>query len=261
MTRLSLILLAAAATFSASRASAALLPADFEFAISPYESALDLPSGVSVAHMCGDPMVEIMMHSQPLIKLTNTSSVVFETMAVSIGDTAYHFVDNVTPGVTSDLGADVLSFSFYSDTEQTPAAATIDQHYVGVDFGPAGLAPGESVVFKLQIASDDPNAFPFPDFRQVMLDGGGSLAGLEQMTATLAIETSDPDCFLPHSGFMPLPEELPAIGFGRAAAGLPASTTEFMIAIDDSNLIPEPSALGLGILGVATLSRRARSRG
>lgn len=255
------LLLAAAATPS----YAALGEVGFQIKLSEKEMVLTDPNNLNAKMyaMWDLPFQRIASRSMPWVELMNLgdSTGNLTQFTMTIGDTDYNFSD-------AYMG-DVITVS-----DKTPFAggvtATSSGDLLTVNFGGGGLAPGQSVIFGVDL---DPDAgvdglFPHPDFRLVLfdmndMDGNGAgdnsvVSGLfvdpanTAMTATASTTLDDYDVDGPESnyfnqfvrpyGVMEGIDVFPAL----ATAGVP---------------IPEPTSAaltGLAVIGLVACYRRRR---
>jgi hypothetical protein len=246
-------------TLAAGNARAAFDNVGFELKLSAKEDVLEFPDDMMMMKYASwdNPVQRIADLNMPFLELTNNdaSQAPITEFTMTIGDERFHF-SNQYPAFNGEfvlLGDSTPGFELDASVEQ-------DGDLLKVLIGDGGLAPGETVRFRVDIDVDpgNPNLYPHQDFRLVFFQSP-SLGG-------------DTD----------LPNSIVTSIFSEAGMTQPVSTTledfttpnnaffnqsirpySVMMGIDIftvTQIIPEPSSLallGLGATCLAALRRRS----
>lgn len=256
-------------------AAAELLDSDFVFQVGPYEAVL--AAGVESGpfpHECGSVFVEYTSHTLPFISLRNTSTMPLDQVMITIGDTGYHFTDDVdvnddgsddlsladpgfqgfvVAGLLSDIGTDDISVVATTLSGGAPSSVE-DQHKLTIDFL-GGLLPGEQAILRVGVANDDlaiRNITPFVDYRSVFFS---------MDNPAVVTVSSDPGTVDEMSAVMTFPGvetgDLAAIGFNAPSGEL--RVTEIFEPTMDF-VIPEPTSAALAtVVALAALASHRRA--
>lgn len=215
------------------------------------------------------PSSRMFARNVPFICLTNESATAsISQMKMSIGDTQFHFANSLM-GMFAKLGKENNDgFSISSSVEDNGDTLV-------VNFLNGGLAPGKTINFQIDIDVDA--GLPFyknPDYRTVLFDMNGDN---HYQSAGIVHDPSSDDnakvwitfsqAGMPSVTTLPVAFEDPAILDGSAGfvnsnmARYGQSDPIRAFPLSGGELIPEPSAAALCLLGLAacTFGRRRRN--
>ncbi|HEY2762205.1 MAG TPA: PEP-CTERM sorting domain-containing protein [Pirellulales bacterium] len=208
-----------------------------------------------------------MKRNRPYLLLTNTSAtgdMTSFTLNIGTPDGLHAGQDpqtfdwaRIVPAGTS---AGVTTTSILPDT--------LDQNAKGdsvvINFGGAGLAPGQSVLFQVDIDPKNATSSPFADYRQVFFTISTTLLPDTDGNATTSASFTVPG----GSQSVTLPDEVWAnqvdgrhTNYGTAVAAHYMDDFVTQWATGGVSTVPEPSTIilaGLGALGAVVSSRRVR---
>lgn len=207
---------------------------------------------------CDNPHIRIYARNTPAIQLKNDAGSDGDITSFTLRITNSDFNFGVGDFISSPFD-DFIQMSPYNDAgvNLTGSTLTDNGRLITVNF--TGLAPGSTALFRVDLDAIDPNAFQFPDFRQVLqgLDGNGQPGGGSTGQAGVTFSMGDMSTTTD-------PMSLPAAAATTfingnirpySAAGedliIPASTGD--------STIPEPSGLVLLAIGALSLLRQRRS--
>ncbi len=141
----------------------------FAVGISENERVLQNPNNPSIkmSEMWDTSTQRIMARNMPWLEITNLGGSTGNLLSldITIGDTRFNFSDEyngalVTPASGTPNGT-------------IANATSVDGDLLSITFGNGGLAPGQTVYFRIDIGSDTTNFFNQADFRTVLFDMNG----------------------------------------------------------------------------------------
>lgn len=162
-----LLFVALAMTITCAQTQAALGDIGFQIQISEKEMVLKNPDDMDMMkfEMWDTPYQRIQNRNRPWIKVTNMedSTGNLTEFSITIGDMDYKYTDE-------EYGELALLSNYSEATSITASSPTGDELFVNI--GNGGLAPGETVLFGIELAPDtqSPDVFALPDFRLVLFD-------------------------------------------------------------------------------------------
>lgn len=204
--------------------------------------------------------------NSPYLELTNesTSTKNITEFHITIGDNRFNFAD--AGGSLAMLGSTTPGFTLSSSTLNGAGDELI------VNVGNGGLKPGESVRFKVKLGIDASFAAQYaasfgqslPDYRTVFFDMNG-VNVYDGTTKSSAADNSkayvvfDPNF---KSGTSTFPDEAVAVSqFFNSNLRAYTELDPVNLFQLDGTPIPEPTSVGLMMLGLAGFFLRSRSRG
>ncbi len=147
--------------------------------------ALGTPNEAAVQQQesCDNPHYRVRARNKPAVMITNDAGSAGDITSITLqlnesvylfgqGDTALDGFDQyIKNSAYTDAGVDITSSSVSGST-------------LTVNF--SGLSASKSVIFRIDIDTNDPNIFPFPDFRTVLFgaDTGNGPGTPAEHTAT-----------------------------------------------------------------------------
>ncbi len=157
-------------------AFAALGDVGFNVGISEKGRVLENPNNPSImkSEMWDTSSQRIMSRNMPWFEITNLGGSTGNLVAldVTIGDTRFNFSDeyfSAQPGFTG-----LLVMPAAGTADGTIASATsVNGDLLSITFGNGGLAPGQSVYFRVDIGADTSDFYTLADFRTVLFDLDG----------------------------------------------------------------------------------------
>jgi hypothetical protein len=163
------VALAAICLVATPAAFAALGDVGFAVGISENGPVLENPNNPSIkmSEMWDTSSQRIMARNTPWIEIANLGGSTGNLLSldITIGDTRFNFDD-------SYFGA-LIQTSASNAPGAIASATTIDGDMLSLTFGNGGLAPGQTVYFRIDIGSDTMDVFQMADFRTVMFDMNG----------------------------------------------------------------------------------------
>lgn len=260
------LLLAVAAWLSASPAMAQLGDVGFQVSIASKEMVLENPNDDSVKMFAAwdAPFQRIADRNMPFIEVMNLggSTGNLTEFNITIGDTDFNFEDDYF-GSLIMLGDSTPGFNL--------SASTVNGDELTVTIGDGGLAPGETVRFRIDLGVDAgvDNMFPHPDFRTVLFDmndmDNNGMSDNSVVTATFTDPNDASSTTTASSTLLDFGVTGPEAQYFNQFIR-PYSQMEgvdiFSLQAVNQTAIPEPATVSLacGLLGAVALLRRRRSR-
>jgi PEP-CTERM motif-containing protein len=128
---------------------------------------------------CDNPHARVRARNRPGVKISNSETSVgnLSSFTIEIKKTAYLFGTGDSP--LDGFYDQYIRTSPYSDegVDITGSSVSEDGRELTINFD--GLAAGKSVIFRVDLDTNDDSIFPFPDFRNVLFgnsDGSGMRA-------------------------------------------------------------------------------------
>lgn len=204
---------------------------------------------------------QLLEYNMPFIQLTNepNNGFAIETFRMSIGDTNYQF-SNIFQGKS-----DTNSYPFPANGEYAITGfSTPDVQFTTsvedggdtlvIDFGPGGLAPGETATFQVDIDADvmAPGMMLFADYTSVFFNQGGGpdTTGNSELELTYVGTNQTASLTLPNFDIGAAAQFLQAPRPYSIMQPVPVFPS---IPLD---IIPEPTSAVLAIVGLLGVTKR-----
>ena len=155
--------------------------------ISSKELVLESPNdpNAQLNAMWDNPYQRIADRNMPWVEVVNAveSTSDITQYIMSIGDEAFHFSDAHFGSLIMESDTDSAGVSLVANVINGGDTLVIDI---------AGLNPGDTARFRVDIDPDDPAAFPHPDFRLVFFDMNGNSNADNSDVSLRFAEITDP---------------------------------------------------------------------
>lgn len=178
--------IAAAIALDAPRLSAAILGAQYTVNVAPSErvlAAIGTDEFDQVLHeeSCDNPHLRVRARNKPSIMITNGDSATapIASFTLQINEGPYMFGDG--DAATDNFMGFIRESIYFIDDEVSITGSFVSQDGTELTIDFDGLTAGKSVIFSIDLDANDPDMFPFPDYRTVLY--GASLSSTADPTA------------------------------------------------------------------------------
>jgi hypothetical protein len=255
--------LACALTFPAtSAAQTALQGTGFILQVNEKEMVLAHPGNQAMANYAewDTPYQRLLDRNMPFLMLTNLddSEAPITQLELTIGDERFNF------GNTAKMFHGLYTMVGRSNPDAVVMSHVEDAgDKLVVNFGPTGLAVGESVCFRinLDVDADHPDFFAYPDFRTVLFDMNGyevydgnvyQPSDEDNATALVTFGSGESSFQAGPIAFQDTPVEgMEQLYSNRALRpyGVMERASTFAVSASVGEVVPEPSSIALGLVG------------
>ena len=207
------------------------------------------------------PMTLVMKRNRPYLLLTNTSTVAdLTSFTLNIGTHAnmpaqtFDWARIISSGTSPGVNATLVTPDTLDEGSKSP----------DIVYNFTGFAPGDQVLFQVDIDPVVATAFPFADYRQVFftINGGADTTG----NATTSASFNDPNAVPPDATLGPTVWENPVddrhTNYGMTVAAHYMDDFVRTFETSDVTAVPEPNSfvlIGLGSVGLLLLRRCGES--
>lgn len=246
-------------------ASAAILGAQYSLSIAPSErvlAAIGTAEFDQVLHeeSCDNPHLRVRARNKPSLMLTNgdDATAPIESFTIQINEGPYLFGDG--DAASDNFTGFIRESVFYMDPDVSIRGSSISDDGTALTIDFSGLTAGKSVVFSVDLDANDPDMFPFPDYRTVLFGAPMSSIADPTQPGSYSAVYSDGESERTVGG--DFAQQTDALVYFNA--NIRPYTTMDMIEVTQNQVeIPEPGTWALGALSLAGFAaagcRRRRS--
>jgi len=171
---------------NAPRASAEILGTNYSVYVAPSERVLAAVGTaqfdqVLLEESCDNPHLRVRARNKPSIMITNgdSASAPITSFSLQINEGPYFFGDGDSD--SDNFTGFIRESIFYTDDGVSVTGSSVSADGAELTVLLDGLTAGKSVIFSVDIDADDPDMFPFPDYRTAFF--GAPLTSIADPTA------------------------------------------------------------------------------
>lgn len=256
----SMMAVALAAVGSSQQANAALVNTDFNIAFSPSPrvlGAIGTPQYDMVAkdEMCDNPLLRIFARNKPGVLIANdpTSDAPITSFTLSIQNPGT-FVFG-TGDFATDNFTQYIKQSMFTDPGVNVTGSSVSDGGKTLTVNFSGLTAGKKAIFCIDLDTTDNNAYPFPDFREVLFGAPMSSNSNPTAPATFSVTFTDPVPPNPTKTIPGVLEQVTEVPQWHDMVVRPYHAMD-PIEVLGGGVVPEPTTAALALVGLLAVVRR-----